>query len=109
MQGREEGEIRSRLREQLPNAKPLKVSVRRLSFVTTQAREVETVKNLYDSLVEAKTKCGEPTEDFSFPRFHRLIASKAERLKERLGCERVSFSVDVEGGHVSFKARAERD
>ena len=72
-------------------------------------REVEIVKNLYDALVDAKTKCGEPTEDFSFPRFHRLIASKAESLKERLKCERVSFSVDVEGGHVSFKARADRD
>ncbi len=72
-------------------------------------REVEMVKNLYDALVDAKTKCGEPTEDFSFPRFHRLIASKAESLKARLKCERVSFSVDVEGGHVSFKARAERD
>jgi hypothetical protein len=70
---------------------------------------VEIVKDLYDALVDAKTKCGEPTEDFSFPRFHRLIAAKAESLKERLKCERVSFSVDVEGGHVSFKARAERN
>jgi len=67
------------------------------------------VKNLYNALVEAKTKCGEPTEDFSFPRFHRLIASKADSLKERLGCERVCFSVDVEGGHVSFKAKADRE
>jgi hypothetical protein len=37
-----------------------------------------------------------------------LIASKADGLKERLGCERVRFSVDVEGGHVSFKAKAEK-
>jgi len=44
---------------------------------------------------------------FSFPRFHRLIASKADTLKERLGCDRVRFSVDVEEGHVSFKAKAE--
>ncbi|HET6670114.1 MAG TPA: MXAN_5187 C-terminal domain-containing protein, partial [Pyrinomonadaceae bacterium] len=60
-------------------------------------------------LVDAKTKCGEPTEDLSFPKFHRLIASKAESLKARLKCERVSFSVEVEAGHVSFKARAERE
>jgi len=72
-------------------------------------KEVETVKHLYDALVDAKAKCGESTEDFSFPRFHRLIASKADVLKERMKCARVSFSVDVEGGHVSFKARAERD
>lgn len=70
-------------------------------------REVETVRNLYKALVEAKKLCGESVEDFSFPRFHRLIASKADGLKNRMGCERIRFTIDVEGGHVSFKARAE--
>jgi len=80
------------------------------TFVCLDAnKEVETVKHLYDSLLEAKRSCGEPTEDFSFPRFHRLIASKADGLKERLGCERVKFSVVVEAGHVSFKARADKE
>jgi hypothetical protein len=59
-------------------------------------------------LIDAKKVCGEPVEDFSFPRFHRLIASQADSLKKRLGCERVSFSIDVEGGRVSFKARGEK-
>lgn len=109
MQGREEGKdpvIAARA-----NAKREAVE----SFTRTElscrdaTHEVQTVKDLYDALVDAKAKCGEPTEDFSFPRFHRLIASKAESLKAQFKCERVSFSVDVEGGHVSFKARAERD
>jgi hypothetical protein len=82
----------------------------RSTFVCVDAhKDVKTVRSLYDSLVEAKRRCGEPTADFSFPRFHRLIASKAESLKERLGCERVLFLVDVEGGHVSFKAKAEEE
>ena len=82
----------------------------RSTFVCADAhKDVKTVKNLYDTLVEAKTRCGESTADFSFPRFHRLIASKADALKERLGCEKVLFSVDVENGHVSFKAKAEED
>lgn len=72
-------------------------------------KDVSTVKNLYDSLMEAKRRCGESTMGFSFPRFHRLIASKADALKERLGCDRVLFSVDVEDGHVSFKAKAEEE
>ena len=81
----------------------------RSTFVCADAhKDVATVKSLYNSLLEAKRRCGEPTADFSFPRFHRLIASKADGLKERLGCERVRFSVDVEGGHVSFKAKAEK-
>jgi hypothetical protein len=80
------------------------------TFVCADAhKDVKTVRNLYDSLLAAKRSCGEPTVDFSFPRFHRLIASKADSLKERLGCERVRFSVDVDGGRVSFKARAEEE
>ena len=109
MQGREEG--KDPLSAARASAKRQAVqSFSRTTLVCQDAtREVETVKNLYDALVDAKTKCGEPTDDFSFPRFHRLIVSKAESLKARLKCERVSFSVDVEDGHVSFKARGERD
>ena len=79
-----------------------------VSFACADAhKEVETVKHLYESLLEAKQRCGEPTEGFSFPRFHRLIASKADGIKDRSGCEKVTFSVAIEGGHVSFKARGE--
>lgn len=78
------------------------------TFVCADAhKDVGTVKQLYDSLLEAKRRCGESTIGFSFPRFHRLIASKSDTLKERMGCDRVRFSVDVEGGHVSFKAKAD--
>jgi len=37
-----------------------------------------------------------------------LIVSKADGLKEQLGCEKVRFSVAIESGHVSFKVRADR-
>ena len=108
MQGREEGRdpgAAARI-----SAKQQAVAdFKRADFVCDDAhKDVELVKNLYSALVEAKKLCGEPVEDFSFPRFHRLIASQADGLKERLGCERVSFSIDVEGGRVSFKARGER-
>lgn len=108
MQGREEGRdpvsaARAQVKTEA-NASP----VESVSFVCLDAhREIEVVKNLYTSLLEAKRRCGEPTEDLSFPKFHRLIASKADGLKEQLGCDRVRFSVSVESGHVSFKARAE--
>ncbi|MDQ2854765.1 MAG: hypothetical protein M3R68_00430 [Acidobacteriota bacterium] len=82
----------------------------RATFVCANAhKDVGTIKELYDSLLVAKRRCGESTVGFSFPRFHRLIATKADTLKERLGCEQVRFSVDVEDGHVSFKAKAEED
>ena len=108
LQGREEGRdaaaaARAAIQEQSgPFA--------RSTFVCADAhKDVSTVRSLYNALVDAKRRCGESTADFSFPRFHRLIASKAHNLKERLGCDRVQFSVDVEAGHVSFKAKADRE
>lgn len=80
----------------------------RTSFVCADGhKDLKTVKNLYEALIEAKRKCGEATEDLSFSRFHRLIAAKTDNLKEHLGCDRVLFSVDIDSGHVSFKARAD--
>ena len=108
MQGREEG--RDPVAAAKAQAKQQAVAgFRKTSLICEDAhKDVELVKDLYSALVEAKKVCGEPIEDFSFPRFHRLIASQADGLKERLGCDKVSFSIDVEGGRVSFKARGER-
>lgn len=108
MQGREEGRDPASAARATAKQEAVDGFTRTTLVCADANKDVETVKQLYTALVEAKTKCGEPTDDFSFPRFHRLIASKAESLKEKLGCQRVCFSVDVEGGHVSFKARAER-
>jgi hypothetical protein len=110
MQGREEGRdpvsaARAHVKQETNTRE-----VESVSFVCLDAhKELEVIKNLYTSLLEAKRRCGEPTEDLSFPKFHRLIASKADGIKEQRGCDRVRFSVSVEDGHVSFKARADRD
>lgn len=109
MQEREEGRepmfaLRSAKRAEANQPPP------RSNFVCADAHsDVETVRNLYAALVEAKTRCGEPTEDFSFPRFHHLIATKTDKLKENLGCDRVRFSVGIEDGRVSFKAKADEE
>jgi len=107
MQGREEGRDAVSAHRASVHKEPGAPKVEPVSFVCADAhREVEVVKNLFESLMEAKRLCGE-AEDLSFPKFHRLIASKADGLKEKLGCDRVRFSVSVENGHVSFMARAE--
>lgn len=107
MQGREEGRdpvMAARAQVKKETIAPPEPS----SFVCADAhREVEVIKNLYRSLLEAKQRCGQPTEDLSFPKFHRLIASKADGIKQQRQCERVRFSVAIENGQVSFKARAE--
>jgi hypothetical protein len=107
MQGREEGRdaaaaARASARVDASNEESS------TTFICDDAhKDVPTIKQLYDALIEAKMKCGEPTDDLSFPRFHHLVATKTDNLKERLGCERVRFSIDVEGGRVSFKAKGE--
>ena len=108
MQGREEGrDAASAARASAKREAAAQFS--RATYVCADVhKDVETVKQLYKALLAAKKACGEPTHDLSFPRFHHLIASQADSLKERLGCERVSFSVDVDRGHVSFKARGDR-
>ena len=81
----------------------------RSEFSCTDVRhDVRTVKGVYDALIEAKRSCGEATRDLSFAKFHRLILERTETLKEQIGSDRVVFSVDVEGGHVSFKAKADK-
>jgi len=108
MQGREEGRDAMSAARASAKKDTVQKPAESVSFVCLDAhRDVEVVKNIYTSLIEAKRRCGEPTEDLTFPKFHRLLASKADGLKEQLGCDRVRFSVAVEGGHVSFKARAE--
>ena len=107
MQGREEGRdaaqaARASARDEASHTNSS------ATFICDDAhKDVPTVKQLYDALIEAKMKCGEPTDDLSFPRFHHLIATKTDNLKERTGCDRVRFSIDVEGGRVSFKAKGE--
>ena len=108
MQGREEGRDAVSAARASAKGEVKESKVEPVSFICLDAHhEVEVVKNLYNSLIEAKRHCGEPTEDLSFPKFHRLIASKADGIKRQRGCERVRFSVTMENGHVSFKARAE--
>jgi hypothetical protein len=108
MQGREEGRDAVSAARASAKKQAKETKIEPVSFVCLDAHhEVELVKNLYNSLIEAKRHCGEPTDDLSFPKFHRLIASKADGIKQQRSCERVRFSVEVENGHVSFKARAE--
>jgi hypothetical protein len=107
IQGREEGRDAVSAHRASVHKEASAPTLEPVSFVCADAhREVEVVKNLFESLMEAKRLCGE-AEDLSFPKFHRLIASKADVLKQKLGCKHVRFSVVVENGHVSFRARAE--
>ena len=81
----------------------------RSEFACSDVRhDVRTVKDVYDALVEAKRSCGEGIRDLTFSKFHRLVMERTDALKQQTGSERVSFSVDVDNGHVSFKAKVQK-
>jgi hypothetical protein len=109
MQGREEGRDQAAAARLALQAERGKAQAHAVFVCDDAHRDVSTVKEIYEALVEAKRRCGEPTEDFSFPRFHHLIATKTDKLKEHLGCEKVRFSISVEEGRVSFKAKADEE
>lgn len=110
MKGREEGRDAVSAARGSHREADHTLTTERALFVCDDAhRDVATVRQLYDALMEAKRQCGEPTNDLSFPRFHHLIASKTDKLKETLGCERVRFSIGVEEGRVNFKAKADKE
>ena len=107
LQGREEGrDVAAAVRAS--HRKPAKPFIRSQFSCTDVRQDVRTIKGVYDSLIEAKRSCGEATRDLSFAKFHRLIMERTENLKVQIGSDRVTFSVDVEGGHVTFKAKAEK-
>jgi hypothetical protein len=110
MQGREEGRDQVSTGRASHRAADNQLPVESTTFVCDNAhKDVETVRQVYEALIEAKRHCGEPTADLSFPRFHHLIAEKTDKIKEKLGCERVRFSVSVERGHVNFRAKADNE
>jgi len=106
-QGREEGRDAAAA-ARASHRKPAAPFARSEFSCADVRHDVQTVKGVYDALIEAKRSCGEPTSDLSFARFHRLIMERTETMKEKIGSERVTFSVDVEDGHVSFKAKADK-
>ena len=105
LQGREEGrDISAAARA---SSRRVGEPFTRSEFSCSDVRQdVRTIKGVYDALIEAKRSCGEATRDLSFAKFHRLIMERTESMKAQIGSDRVTFSVDVESGHVSFKAKA---
>jgi hypothetical protein len=105
---REEGRDAFTLHRAARDAQEREKAFQSSQFACTDVRhDVQTIKGVYDALMDAKRACGEAGQDLSFAKFHRLVVERTEALKEKVGTDRMVFSVDVEGGHVSFKAKAE--
>ena len=66
--------------------------------------ETEKVSRLLQAMKEARMQAGETVSSLDPAAFHKFIKDKTKQVKDALGCDKVQFSVSVEGGKVKFKA-----
>ena len=108
MKGREEGRDAFTIHRAEREAREKQTPFKPATFACSDVQhDVQTIKGVYDALIMAKQACGEPSQDLSFAKFHRLVVERTQAMKEKIGTDRVVFSIDVDGGHVSFKAKGE--
>lgn len=68
------------------------------------ANEGEKVAALLEAYLQAKRAAGEGSRTVDPALFARFVRDKARQIKESLGCDRVEFSVRLEGGKVKLRA-----
>lgn len=66
--------------------------------------ETEKVSLLLQAMVEARRQAGERADFLDLAAFQKFIKAKTQQVKEKLGCDKVLFSVSVKDGKVKFKA-----
>lgn len=66
--------------------------------------ETEKVNRLLQAMNDARKLAGDTASELDPAAFHKFIKEKTKQIKEALGCDKVQFTVAVEGGKVKFKA-----
>jgi len=77
-----------------------------LTVVCSDARaEQAEVQKLFRALTDAKKKAGESiTGDIES--FTSFVQKKTNQIRKQYGCDKVEYTVDVQGGKVHLKAKA---
>ena len=87
--------------------KPMADGIMRIVCTDPDA-EAEKITQLLEAMKRARIQAGESIRNLDSAAFHQFIKEKTWQIKKRLDCDRVQFSVSIEGGKVKFKAaRAE--
>ena len=103
LQEKEEGRSLTGMQPKRPVEAPASDGVVRVVCSDPDA-EVEKVQALLRAMQEAKRQVGERAESLDAAAFQKFIRDKTKQIKDTLGCDKVQFSVSVEGGKVKFKA-----
>lgn len=76
-----------------------------VDFTNTTA-EPEKVRLLFDAMLAAKRRVGEPEPPGRFEGFLLFINLKTDQIRQKLGCDTVEFRVEQQGSRVRLTARA---
>jgi hypothetical protein len=66
----------------------------------------ESVKTLFNAMMDARKKAGQAVDPNSFESFKRFVAGKTDQIRKEYGCHAVEYSVEVQEGQVKLKAKA---
>ncbi|MGH9396629.1 MAG: MXAN_5187 C-terminal domain-containing protein [Terriglobia bacterium] len=66
--------------------------------------ELDKVDELLRAIMRARAAAGEPGNPIDPHRFAEFVRDKTRQCKQSLECDRVEFSVSVEGGRVKLRA-----
>ena len=69
------------------------------------APEREQVESLYKALTEAKQKSGEKVSG-NLDSFAAFVSKKTSEIRKQHGCDKVVYTVEMQGGQVKLKAKA---
>jgi hypothetical protein len=64
--------------------------------------------DLFEAYREAARSCGQNVSNLTPEKLQSVLRRQEAQLKERLGCEKVKFRVEVQDGKVKLKASAVR-
>ena len=103
LQEKEEGRSLTGMPVRRPAEAPASDGVVRVICSDPDA-EADKVDGLLRAMREARRQVGESAESLDAVAFQRFIREKTKQIKDTLGCDKVQFSVFVEGGKVKFKA-----
>ena len=70
------------------------------------ATEHDTVKSLFNAMMDARKKAGQTVDPNSFESFKRFVAGKTDQIRKEYGCHAVEYSVETQDGQVKLKAKA---
>ena len=78
---------------------------RAFTMAFSEASPKEEVERLYNALVAAKKKSGEPVTG-NLDSFSSFVKKKTDQIRKQHGCQAVEYSVELHDGQVKLKAKA---